>query len=261
MKKILFILMAIILTFGTVACGAPAADETTDETAASPDAAQEPEAGEEPTPEPTDELVMFTDTVLEELVRKAMGKPEGDITVAEAEAVTQLDLQMEGGVSIARVADVSDLAQFSNLTNLNLNWALSNGDEAIDISPLAGLTKLESLYVCCCNIVDISALAGMTDMKDIWIWGNNIIDISALAGMTQMESIWMKGNQITDISALANMKNLVYLCMEDNQVTDLSPLTGLSKLTSVLLSGNPATDYSPLKDVYPNLEEKDFEMD
>lgn len=48
--------------------------------------------------------------------------------------------------------------------------------------------------------------------------------------------------------------------MEDNQVTDLSPLAGLTKLTNILLSGNPATDYSPLKDVYSNLEEKDFEI-
>jgi Leucine-rich repeat (LRR) protein len=56
------------------------------------------------------------------------------------------------------------------------------------------------------------------------------------------------------------MKNLVYLYMEDNQVTDLSPLAGLTKLTNILLSGNPATDYSPLKDVYSNLEEKDFEI-
>jgi internalin A len=56
------------------------------------------------------------------------------------------------------------------------------------------------------------------------------------------------------------MKNLNYLYMENNQVTDLSPLAGLSKLTNVLMSGNPATDYSPLKDVYPNLEEKDFEL-
>ena len=48
--------------------------------------------------------------------------------------------------------------------------------------------------------------------------------------------------------------------MENNQVKDLSPLAGLSKLTSILLSGNPATDYSPLAEVYPNLEEKDFEI-
>jgi internalin A len=263
MKKTPFVLLALLLplVLSLVACGAPAATETPSPEVSESTPVETPEPTGEPTPEP---VVVFTDTVLEGLVRKAMNKPEGDITLAEAEAVTMLDLQMDGNdYSLPRIEDVSDLKQFPNLTSLALNWALfdGDGDEDFDLSPLAGLTKLECLYICCANISDISALSGMTNMKDLWIWGNrNITDISALAGMTQIESLWIKGNQITDISVLANMKNLVYLYMQDNQVADLSPLAGLTKLTHVLLSGNPATDYSPLKDVYPNLEEKDFEM-
>jgi len=240
MKKTLLVLLASLLAIGMAACSAPATEQT---------------------PESTSEVVVFTDTVLEELVRKAMDRPEGDIMLADAQAVTELNMEMDGGAPIARVADISDLKQFPNLTVLNLNWALNNGDKAVDLSPLASLTKLEALYICCCgNTNDISPLAGLTGLKDLWIWGNRITDISALGGMTQIESLWIKGNQITDISVLANMKNLVYLYMEDNQVTDLSPLAGLSNLTYFLLSGNPVTDYSPLADIYPNLEEKDFEI-
>ncbi len=265
MKKTLFALLALLLVLSLAACGEPTSIETLSPEVLESAPVETPEPTVEPTPESTEEstpepVVVFTDPVLEELVRKAMDKPEGDITLAEAAAVKDLNMEMEGAAPLARVADVSDLKQFPNLTGLNLNWALSDGDGVFDISPLAGLTKLECLYVCCTNINDISALAGMTNMKDLWIWGNNITDISALAGMTQMESLWIKGNQITNISTLANMKNLVYLYMEDNHVADLSPLAGLSKLTHILLSGNPATDYSPLEDVYPNLEEKDFEM-
>ncbi len=262
MKKTLSVLLVTLLVCGITACGEPAARQTTEPTepAASAEVTDvEPasQPDEEPTPEP---VVVFTDSVLEELVRKAINKPEGDITLDEAAVVKELNMEMDGGAPLARVADVSDLLQFPNLTCLNLNWALNDGDEVFDISPLAGLTKLECLYICCTNINDISSLSGMTNMKDLWIWGNNISDISALAGMTQMESIWMKNNQISDISVLANMKNLVYLCMEDNQVSDLSPLAGLTKLKTVLLSGNPATDYSPLMNVYPKLDEKDFEI-
>jgi internalin A len=260
MKKYLSILMLCVLVLSTACSQQPKTSEL-------PVSTETPsqeilESTPVKTPEPA--VVVFTDAALEAKVREAMGKPEGDITVAEAEAVTTLDLQMDGSdYSLPRITDVSDLKQFPNLTGLTLNWALfdSDGGEDFDLSPLADLTKLECLYVCCANISDISALSGMTNMKDLWIWGNhNITDISALAGMTQMESLWIKDNQITDISALANMKNLVYLYMEDNQVTDLSPLAGLTKLTNILLSGNPATDYSPLKDVYSNLEEKDFEI-
>lgn len=257
MKKYLSILMLCILLALSTACSQ---QPKTGEPPASTEASS-PEMSE-PTPVKTTEpAVVFTDLVLEELVRGAMNKPEGDITLTEAAAVTELNLEMDGGAPLARVADVSDLTQFPNLTVLNLNWAINKGDEAVDLSPLASLKKLECLYICCCgNTADISPLAGLTSMKDLWIWGNNITDISALEGMTQMESLWIKTNQITDISALSKMENLAYLYMEDNQVADLSPLAGLSKLTHILLSGNPATDYSPLKDVYSNLVEKDFEI-
>ena len=261
MKRVLFLMTAAIMAVALVACGAPATQQMDAATSAPATEAPTPEPTVEPTPEP---IVVFTDAVLEGLVRKAMNKPTGDIMLAEAKAVTELNLEMEGGVPIPRVADLSDLTQFPNLTALNLNWSLADDGvegESMDISPLAGLTKLERLSVCCDDISDISALAGMTNMKDLWIWGNNnISDISALAGMTQMESLWIKGNQITDISALAGMENLWLLYMEGNQITDVSPLAGLTNLTALLLGDNPIEDLSPLAGIYPNLTEKDFEL-
>ncbi len=234
MKKMLLVVALITLVaIGSTACGSGATDETATSVSAVTTDVISPADPVSP--------VVFTDTVLEGLVRKAMNKPEGDVTVTEAQAVTQLDLQMEGGVPIARVKDISDLAYFPNLTSLNLNWALYDDGKDIDISVLSGLTKLECLYVACCNLADISPLEGLTGMKDLWIWGNEkITDISALAGMTQMESLWIKGDQITD----------------------LSPLAGMTKLATLYLEGNPITDYSPIADIYPNLggENKDFTL-
>lgn len=246
MKRSLLICFVVLAALCFVACAAPAATP-----------APTPEA----TPTPP-QNVTFTDPVLETMVRAAMNKPEGEISIAEAEAVTELVMNMDGtDWTPPRITRLDDLSQFPNLTKLELNWALSNGDKPVDISPLAGLTKLERLFVCCDNISDVSALSGMTSMRELWIWGNNnITDISALSGMTQMNDLWIKGNQITDISPLANMKNLSRLLMEDNKITDLTPLAELTYLRTVMLSGNPITDYSPLKYVYPYLTDKDFAM-
>ena len=192
MKHSLLICFVVLAALCFVACAAPAATPT-------------PTLEATPTPP---QNVTFTDPVLEKLVRAAMSKPEGEITIAEAKAVTELVMNMDGNDwTPPRIARLDDLAQFPNLTKLELNWALNNGQDPIDLSPLAGLTKLERLYVCCDSISDISALSGMTNMRELWIWGNNnITDISALSGMTQMTDLWIKGNQISDISALANMK-------------------------------------------------------
>ena len=246
MKHSLLICFVILAALCFVACAAPAASPT-------------------PTPEVTPtppQNVTFTDPVLEELVRAAMNRPDGEISLAEANDVTELVMNMDGtDWTPPRIANLDDLAQFPNLTKLELNWALSNGNQQIDLSPLAGLTKLERLFVCCDNISDISALSGMTNMRELWIWGNNnITDISALSGMTQMNDLWIKGNQISDISALANMKDLSRLLMEGNKIADLTPLAELTFLRTLMLSGNPITDYSPLEYVYPYLTEKDFAM-
>jgi internalin A len=264
MQKTLLVLMALLLALGMAACGTPPAKETLTPTleASETTPAKTPEAIEQPTPEPAPEVVIFTDEVLEAKVREAMNKPSGDITFAEAEAVTILDLSMEPGVPIPRINDISALKYFTNLTSLNLAWALNSSDGVVDISVLAGLTKLEALYINSNGIEDISVLAGLTDMKDLKLFGNNITDISALSGMTMMQDLWMQGNQITDISVLSGMSGDLYrLYLDNNQITDVTPLAGLTKLTSLKLGGNPFEDYLPLADIYPNLEEKDFEIE
>jgi Leucine-rich repeat (LRR) protein len=48
--------------------------------------------------------------------------------------------------------------------------------------------------------------------------------------------------------------------LTDNLITDVSPLAKLTNLKELALSNNPITDYSPLKDIYGQLEGKDFEM-
>ena len=157
MKRILICLLSILLVSSLFACASSGDQAAAQETAA-------PAA--EPTAEP---VIEFNDPVLEQMIRDAMGIPEGDITIAQAEGVTELDLQLEGGASIPRVSDLSALRYFTNLTSLNLSWTMYNNGNDVDISPLSSLTKLENLSICCDDVADIGALAGMSNMKNLWI--------------------------------------------------------------------------------------------
>ncbi len=85
---------------------------------------------------------MLTDAAFETGVRKALNKPDGDITRAEAAAVESLNLELPGDDwSIPRITDLSDLQYFPNLTSLFLGWALQKPG-GVDISPIGKLTKL-----------------------------------------------------------------------------------------------------------------------
>ena len=121
---------------------------------------------------------------------------------------------------------------------------LSN-NPIVDISPLAGLTQLGSLYLDGNSITDLSLLAGLTQLIELVLEGNSIADISPLAGLTQLQSLNLGGNLIADISPLAGLTRLGGLSLNDNLIADISPLAGLP-LIVLWLDGNLIADISPL---------------
>ncbi len=271
MKKFVWLALAALLAMGMVACGAPEAAET-------PSAEVSVSASIE-----SPEVVTFTDATLEALVREAMGKPEGDITIAEAEAVESFNFRVEdpGNSSVPRIKDIDALKYFKNLKSLDLSYHLVE-----DLTPLAGMKNLEALYYFeARSVKDFSALAELTNMLDLIISADTFsdADMQYLAGMTNIELLWIQGGDkltdisvvanfkklyklniensgVTDISAAAGITSLVEMSLRGSQVSDVSPLKGLVNLKSLLLEGCPITDYSPLSGIYPNLTDKDFEL-
>ena len=51
-----------------------------------------------------------------------------------------------------------------------------DGNQIRDVTPLAGLTKLEKLMLYENQITDVTPLAGLTNLKDLGIWFNPISD-------------------------------------------------------------------------------------
>ena len=149
MKKTICILLALLMALSLFACTAKtaepaaeaaeeAAEQTAEEPAAEPaeEAAVPEEAGFDP-----NMVIAFNDAVLENMVRTAMNKPEGDILVSDAQAMTELSLEMDGNDwSVERIHNLDALKYFTNLTKLSLAWSVQNGEQwygDVDISALA----------------------------------------------------------------------------------------------------------------------------
>ncbi len=192
----------------------------------------EPNIAPEPTPLPV--VVTFADPVLEAMVRGSIGKPEGDITLAEAQGVTRMDISDDLRRAVSEeslIHDLSGLESFSNLETLDLsNHAIS------DISPLRGLTKLSALSLA----------------------GSPVADISPLSELTNLKVLILSGCQASDYSVLANLVGLEVLMLDGSTISDLTPLSELTSLRQLYLADAPLEDLSPLADIYLNLEQKDF---
>ncbi len=240
MKKPLCVLLVMVLAFGLAACGMPVSTGT-----ASPSASADSSA-----------VVTFADPVLEARVRAAMGRPEGDITAAETEAVTEMYLGIEWQMDASeetQIADLDGLEYFKNLQSLNL---ASNA--VTDISPLAGLAKLTSLILADNPVADISPLSGMTSLEKLSLSGCAAQDYSPLKNLASLKVLMLDGSAITDLGAISGLTGLTYLSLARTQVSDVSPLAALTGLKQLYLAECPVADYLPLASIYPYLEKKDF---
>ena len=261
-KKALLSCVAVLFILSLAACAAPEAQQV----AAAPAATEAPTPAPtaEPTPEP---VVVFTDAALEARVREAMGKPEGDITLAEAAAVTKLDLSntsfddmnsKNGGIH-----DISDLRYFTGLEDLGLSF-----NDLHDLSPLSELTSLKYLGFTGIRADDLSVLKGLTNLVFLgfdWTCQEDArqtgtLSLDFMADMKNLEIFSCMGNGVHDISALGGLTKIWSLYIDDNAITDISALANLTNLKELKLNKNPIADYSPLKDIYPNLGFCDIEM-
>ena len=202
--------------------------------------------------------VTFPDANLETVIREAIDKLEGPISVSDLESLVMLEAPGKGisdltgleyclnlqylGLWDSNISDISPLAGLLNLQGLELD-----GNNISDISPLAGLINLEYLNLLSNNISDISSLISLTNLAYLNFWDNNISDISSLISLTNLRELWLAENSISDISALAGLFNLHTLDLADNNISDISPLVENSNLSVddiVYLMGNPLSPTS-----------------
>ena len=172
MKKFLYYVLAIWLALSLAACSMPAAT-----TPSLPSATAVPK------------VVTFADPVLEAMVRGSIGKLTGDITVAEAESVTRLNISNEWQRYISEettIHDIDGLEYFKNLESLDLSFhAISN------ITPLSGLKKLTSLSLGGSPSNDIAPLAGLTGLKVLILTGCKAQDYAPLAKLVNLDFLML----------------------------------------------------------------------
>ena len=265
MKRLTMICLALAFTLSGLACTtSPVQPATPKATAIAAEPTQNdqstatPEPSPIPTPEPPTLLdhVVFTDPVLEERIREVMNKPSGDISAADAAAVTELKLNTpDGATEDQRIRDISALWYFMNLKQLEFM-----NNVVTDISPLSGMKQLETLYMSWNKAPDISPLSQLDALFIVYLDANGISDISALANKQGLVILSIDDNAITDISPLAGNARLDNLSMRSNQVADLNPLASLTQLNRLMISGNPIQTYDQLESSYTKITQTDYEL-
>ena len=190
--------------------------------------------------------VDIPDTHLRAVIAEALGlSPNSSILRGHLWTLNKLDADN------ANITNLTGLEHAINLKTLNLGseyieadrqWVNSNS--VLDLSPLAGLTKLASLNLSYNDISDISTLSGLISLNVLDLYGNSISDISAVAGLSNVTELRLTHNSISDLSPLAGLTKLASLSLSYNNISDISALSGLISLRSLVLEVNSISDIS-----------------
>lgn len=153
--------------------------------------------------------------------------------------LTQLEIYNYGQDTVS----VTDLTPLAGLTKLQ---ELSIPAEVKSLAPLAGLTELRSLNLETRNgnssyypLTDISALSGMTKLASLSMGLGDVKDLSPISGLANLTQLYLYGNfNCPDLQFLSGLAKLTNLSLELGDVKDLSPVSGLTSLTDLQIYGN-----------------------
>ena len=103
------------------------------------------------------------------------------------------------------------------------------------------LIKIIALTLTDSQIDDLSPLAGLEKLQVVLLDNNQITDLRPLSGLSNLEALNLANNQITDLTPLQTLEGLKELNLSNNQITDLTPLQtpALEGLKELNLSNNP----------------------
>ena len=128
---------------------------------------------------------------------------------------------------------------------VNLKVLVIDRSQVSDLTPLAGLEKLESLSIVKSEVLDLTPLVGLENLRVLKLYDNRISDITPLTGLVNLERLELHDNQISDLTPLTGLVNLEVLQLHYNQISDITPIRSLTKLERLTIIGNPI-DYTQL---------------
>ena len=124
--------------------------------AATPEEAVEIESADQ-----TDKTALFdlsdpNHKIIESAIREALGNPEGELTKADLDEVTELNL---------RSNQLTDVTALKDLTQLTVLYLFDN--QLTDVTPLKDLTQLTVLHLFDNQLTDVTALKDLTQLTEL----------------------------------------------------------------------------------------------
>lgn len=177
--------------------------------------------------------------------------PSGAQSLADLKHMAYLQtLTISNGVS----GQLSNIAELSNLTQLQIANTAVTSEELVIIGRLPSLAKLTLDN---CGLTTVNGLGSIYNLTHLDLRNNSIRDISTLSGLKNITDLNLQHNVVNDLSALSTLTTLVNLDVSYNKVSSLSPVSTAVGMKKLLAGNNSLTDTAGIE-VLVALEELDL---
>ena len=148
---------------------------------------------------------------IEVAIRKSLKyigeSPTGELTQADLEKVTELELDRK---------------------------------QLTSVKGLEKLAQLESLHLPHNKLTDVKGLENLTQLKELPLDDNQLTSVKSLEKLTQLEGLWLPRNQLTDVKGLKKLTRLTELDLIDNPAITKAQIDELKKaLPKCRIRSNP----------------------
>ena len=126
--------------------------------------------------------------------------------------------------------------------------ALARDNRSDEQAVLAGVREIQQGRIVSAdfgrlNLSDVSALAGLMKLEVLWLSNNRISDIRPLAGLAELRELDLNDNCVPDLGALGGgLSRLSSLYLGNNQLREIRLPSGLTRLEYIGLTGNPLSE-------------------
>ena len=155
----------------------------------------------------------LADKNLEAAVRAVLQEPRADLTDEKLNNVFVLE---------APGKDIHSLAGLEKCTNLSLLKVSNN--QVVGPRPAQGSRRTSSPSTWrATRSPDLTPLAGLARLQYLELSSNQITKIDPLNGLSNLSALYLSGNKVSDLAPLSGLTRLSSLSLAHNQVRDLAP--------------------------------------
>lgn len=171
-------------------------------------------------PLPGDTVAVFRDESFERAARAFTGTPEGEISVAQLNGLTELSLEGE-------IADLSDLRYFTGCRSLSLR---SGALRSLETLPAC---TLETLRLTNCPLTSLEGIGSLPALRELYTENCPLRELGDLSHCLELRLLSLEGADVSSFQSLRPLTRLAELSLSNCALHELRPLLGLSSLSDL----------------------------